>query len=48
MSDEDTKMSDEEINEEPEAFGPAALGLHRVGTELPKKPRQATKPMQGK
>lgn len=43
MSEDDAKMknddsyesSEEEI--EDESFGPAALGLHRVGTELPKK-----------
>lgn len=32
----DTDLPDED--EEPLAFGPAALGLHRVGTKLPPKP----------
>jgi len=40
MSEEDAKKDDSFESceeEEDESFGPAALGLHRVGTELPKK-----------
>ena len=32
----DTDLPEED--DEPPAFGPAALGLHRVGTKLPPKP----------
>jgi hypothetical protein len=40
MSEDDAKRDDSlesSEEEEDESFGPAALGLHRVGTELPKK-----------
>lgn len=41
MSEDDSKMRDDSFEsseeEEDESFGPAALGLHRVGTALPKK-----------
>jgi hypothetical protein len=41
MSEENVKsdMFDDEKEEEEPLFGPAALGLHRVGTELPKRPK---------
>lgn len=50
MSDDDERISmgeDEDDQEEDEevALGPAALGLHRVGTKMPTK-RPKTKPMQ--
>ncbi|XP_028041053.1 protein lin-9 homolog [Bombyx mandarina] len=39
VKDEPMEMDfPEEEEEEPPAFGPAALGLHRVGTKLPPKP----------
>lgn len=41
MSEDDARRADDSASsseeEEDESFGPAALGLHRVGTELPKK-----------
>lgn len=41
MSEDEAKMKEDSFEsseeEEDESFGPAALGLHRVGTELPKK-----------
>lgn len=40
MSDKQND-SDSEDNIEPPAFGPAALGLHRVGTVLPRRERPA-------
>lgn len=47
MSEDDAKARDDSMEsseEEDESFGPAALGLHRVGTELPKKKK--TSPLQ--
>ncbi|XP_047022984.1 protein lin-9 homolog isoform X1 [Helicoverpa zea] len=38
VKDEPMDMDFPEEEEEPPAFGPAALGLHRVGTKLPPKP----------
>ncbi|XP_026746734.1 protein lin-9 homolog [Trichoplusia ni] len=38
VKDEPMDMDFPEEDEEPPAFGPAALGLHRVGTKLPPKP----------
>uniref|UniRef100_A0A1E1WKP7 DIRP domain-containing protein n=1 Tax=Pectinophora gossypiella TaxID=13191 RepID=A0A1E1WKP7_PECGO len=38
VKDEPMDMDLPEEDEEPPAFGPAALGLHRVGTKLPPKP----------
>jgi len=37
------EMDEEDV--EPPAFGPAALGLHRVGTKLPPRPAP-TQPIQ--
>lgn len=48
MSDEDSKKEDsfesESDSDSDPSFGPAALGLHRVGTEMPK--RKRTTPLQ--
>ncbi|XP_030025404.2 protein lin-9 homolog isoform X2 [Manduca sexta] len=38
IKDEPMDMDFHDEEEEPPAFGPAALGLHRVGTKLPPKP----------
>ncbi|KAJ0179440.1 hypothetical protein K1T71_005152 [Dendrolimus kikuchii] len=38
VKEEPMDMDLPEEEEEPPAFGPAALGLHRIGTELPPKP----------
>lgn len=38
VKDEPMDMEFPEEEDEPPAFGPAALGLHRVGTKLPPKP----------
>jgi protein lin-9 len=49
MSEDDSKAREDSMEssgeeEEDESFGPAALGLHRVGTELPQ--RKKTSPLQ--
>uniref|UniRef100_A0A1B0CRA5 DIRP domain-containing protein n=1 Tax=Lutzomyia longipalpis TaxID=7200 RepID=A0A1B0CRA5_LUTLO len=43
--EEDEEMEVEDEGDDPPAFGPAALGLHRVGTKLPPKPAP-TQPIQ--
>lgn len=48
MSDDDSKNKDDSFESSSDSddpsFGPAALGLHRVGTEPPK--RKKTTPLQ--
>lgn len=44
MSEDDARARDDSMEsseEEDESFGPASLGLHRVGTELPKKKKSS-------